>query len=100
LLYWILLSLLHGFIYIHDLNVPISLLHGSLLLLPGLLLYEYSCTLVTLYTSGNRITDKNPVNLLHVINIVNTLADLYSGIPVINTVTLASDGTCVELSAT
>jgi len=48
-----------------------------------------------LYTcSGNYITDKNPVNLLHVINIVNTLADLYSGIPVISTVTPASGRTC------
>ena len=40
------------------------------------------------------------VNLLHVINIINKLAYLYSGIPVISTVTPASDGTCVELSST
>ena len=37
--------------------------------------------------------------MLHVINIVNKLAYLYYGIPVISTVTPASDGTRVELSA-
>jgi len=54
-----------------------------------------------MYTcSCNHITDKNPVNLLHVINIINTLVYLYSGIPVNSTVKLASGGTCMELSAT
>jgi len=111
LLHWILLSLLHGFTCIHTLNVPVSLLHGTMLLLPELLLFEYSCLLfglllieysytpITLYTYlCNRITDKNPVNLLHVLNIANKLAYLYSGILIISTATPTSGGTCVELS--
>jgi len=70
-------------------------------MLPGLLLFKYSYIPVTLYTcSCYHITDKNLVNLLHVINIINKLAYLYSGIHVISTVTLVSDGTSAELSAT
>ena len=39
--------------------------------------------------------------IVHVpLNIVNTLAYLYSSIPVISTVTSTSGGTCVELSTT
>jgi len=94
LLHQILLSLLLRLVCIHALNDLVSLLHGSLFLLFGLLLFEYSCILVTLYTClCYRITDeKNLVNLLHVINIINKLAYLYSGIPVISTVTPASGG--------
>ena len=80
--------------------VSIFLLHGSLLLLPELLIFEYSCTPITLYTCScnrNRNTDRNPIYLLYIINIVNTLAYLYSGIPVL---AQSRGETCVELSAT
>jgi len=40
------------------------------------------------------------VNLLHIINIVIQLANLYLDNPVISIVTLASGGICVKLSAT
>jgi len=60
------------------------------------LLFEYLCTLITLYTSSYyHITE----NFLHIISIVIKPVYLHLGNPVINTVTLASDGTCVELSA-
>ena len=86
---------------IHALIVYVFLLHGSLFLIHKLLLVEYLYIPIALYTcTCYRITDKNHVNLLHVISIVNKLAYLHSGIPVISTVMPASGGTCAELSAT
>ena len=81
--------------------VHIFMLHGSLFLIHKLLLLEYLYTPVALYScSCYQITDKNPFDLLHVINIVNKLSYLHSGIPVISTVMSASSGTCAELSVT
>jgi len=93
------ISLLHGLTCIHALIVHVFLLHGSLFMIHKLLLLEYLYTSIALYTcSRYQITDKNPVNLLHVINIINKPAYLHSGIPVISTVMPASEGTSAELS--
>ena len=55
---------------------------------------------VTILVHVIALLKKNLVNLLHIINIANKRAYLYSGIPVISTVTPASGGTCAELCAT
>jgi len=89
--YFMLLHHYYIYCWCTCIDIPVSLLHGSLFLLPELLLFEYSCILITLYTcSCYRITNerKNYVNLLHAINIVNKLAYL----PVISTVMPTSSG--------
>ena len=98
---WILLihvriSLLHGLTCIHALVIHTFLLHGSLFLIHKLLLLEYLYTLVALYTSSCYRSNIKILNLLHVINIVNKLAYLHSGIHVIRTVIPASGKICAR----